>query len=227
MLITILLLYIGPIIVLFLLGIVSIYLTLSEQINGREYLGWAFLGLSLAVFLASAIGRANVDPSGGTFLGLFHIIVLGCIACMQIPLAVELLSRALMPDPSKGLKVTSDHSKAESDSIKGDFKSAVEEYERVIAKDPRDAVAHFELAELYLEKKDYHKAAGMYEEGLAHARKLGREQYSSAHTRVADIYAHHLYDVEAARRHLQAIIKKYPKTVYADYAAESLDKLDS
>ena len=98
---------------------------------------------------------------------------------MQAPLIADLLSPALMPDPSKGLTVTSDHSKAESDSIKGDFVTAVEEYERVIAKDPHDAIAHFELAQLYFEKKDYRKAAGIYEKGLAHAKRLRKEQYAS------------------------------------------------
>ena len=225
MLLTILLFYIGPIVVLLLLGIISIHRAFSERPAGRDNIGRAILGISLGVFLLSVGGWMRTGASGCSLLGL--IFVLGCLAAMQAPLIAELLSEALMPDPSKGLTVTSDHSKAESDSIKGDFKCAVEEYERVIAKDQRDAVAHFELAELYLEKKDYHKAVGMYEEGLAHAKKLRREQYSSAHTRLADIYAHHLYDVEAARRHLQAIMKKYPGTAYADYAAESLDKLDS
>ncbi len=225
MLLTILLFYIGPMIVLFILGMVSMNLTLSGRISGRDNTGRAIMGISLAVFLLSVGGWMRTGASGCSLLGL--VVLLGCLAALQAPLIADFLSEALMPDPSKGLTVKSDHSKAESDTIKGDFAGAVEEYERVIAKDPHDAIAHFELAQLYFEKKDYHKAAGIYEKGLAHAKKLGREQYSSAHTRLAEIYAHHLNDVEAARKHLQAIMKKYPDTPYADYAGESLDKLDS
>jgi tetratricopeptide (TPR) repeat protein len=222
MLFTIVFFYVGPVIVLFGLGVVSLYLTFSDYFSTRRIAGWTFLAISCAIFMTTAAGRAAIDSSAGALL---HIILLGILISMQIPLAVELISQAVIPDPSKGLKVTSDHSEVEAIVVKGDLEKAIIKYEKIIANNSRDVVARFKLAELYYEKGEYLAAAANYERTLASSEKIGTDRHCSTLTRLAEIYYRHLGDVETARRHMQTIMKKYPGTRYAVYATEYLDNL--
>lgn len=226
MLITLILLYFGPILLLLGLGLLSIRLTFSGYFTGRPSRGWTVVGIALAIFLASTAGRSAGGSSAEAMFGiLFHVILLALLLTLQVPLVVELLSQLIVPDPSKGLKLAKTYSEAEKKVAADDLPGAIVEYEKVIAKDSGDVAARLRLAELRYQNKEYRKAVTDYEALLAHPKKLGISQHCSVLTRVSEIYTQHLGDTETARKCIQTIIDKYPNTKYADYAIEHLHNL--
>lgn len=222
MLITIIFLF-GPIIVLFALGVVSIHLTSSGYFPGRARVGWALFGITLAVFFPMAAWRAGTGAAGVG--ALFHILFLSLLLMLQAPLLVELITLAVMPDSSRGLKVLKVHTEAEKKVIQDDLPGAILEYESIIAEDPGDIEARFRLAELRYQNKEYRKSASAYEALLEHKQELDIDRHCSILTRLSEIYAHQLGDVETARAFVQRIVSEYPDTRYAVYARERIDNL--
>jgi len=209
--------------ILLALGGVSIYLAYSGYIPGHTDLGWAFLGVYLIVYLMFAI--AWVSTITGPFSSMFAVVGLALLLALEAPLVVELVSQSVMPDPSKGLKLIEVHTEAERKVAEDDLPGAIAEYEKVIAENPVDVVARFRLAELCYEDHKYHKAVTAYEALLSYTQKLDISQHCSALTRLSEIYAQRLGDVESARRHIQTIIETYPDSKYASYARARLDNL--
>jgi len=226
MLLTLILFYFGPILLLLVLGLLSIRLTLSGYFSGRSNIGWIYLGVCVLIFLVCAGGRSRMGASAGAMFGsLFHVIFLGLLLGLQTPLIIELISQLIVPDPGKGLKLIKTYSEAETKVAADDLTGAIAEYEKVIAKDRGDITARLRLAELRYLNKEYHMAAADYEALLSHANKLDVSQHCSALTRLSDIYAQHLGDTEQARKHISTIVEKHPNTKYADYANERLTNL--
>ena len=210
MLITIIFLF-GPMIVLFVLGVVSIHLTSSGYFPGRARVGWALFGIALAMFFPTATWGAGTG--GGAGVGaLFHIIFLSLLLMMQGPLLIELITLAVMPDPSQGLKLLKVHTEAEKKVIQDDLPGAILEYESIIAEDPGDIEARFRLAELRYQNEEYRKSAAVYEALLGHSQELDMDRHCSILTRLSEIYAHQLGDVETARAFGHRIVSEYPDT---------------
>jgi tetratricopeptide (TPR) repeat protein len=202
---------------------VSIYLAFSGYLPGRTYIGWTFLGFYVTIFLAFAIFWLR--PMQNPFMQFFAALLLGLLLATQGPLVVELISQAVMPDPSKGLKLIKVYTEAEKRVVQDDLPGAIEEYEKVIAEDPDDVTARFRLAELCYQNEEYRKAAMAYEALLAREKGLDVNRHCSALTRLSEIYAQHLGDTKSARKHVQTIIDKYPGTKYAGYAMDWLENL--
>ena len=156
---------------------------------------------------------------------IFHVIFLVLLLALHGPLVAELMTLAVMPDASRGLKLLKIHTEAERKVVDDDLPGAIEEYERIIAEDPADTAARFRLAELCYQNEEHRRAARAYEDILQKVGNLGVDQYCSAVTRLSEIYAYHLGDATTARRHIQSIIQKFPNTKYASYARERLDSL--
>lgn len=220
------LLYIGPVAILLVLGAASIYLTYSGLLSGRTHIGWALLGVAAAVFLTSVVWHSGTGEIGyGTIALVFYIVFLSIFFALQGPLLLELITMTILTDPSKGLKILKVHTVAERKVTEDDLPGAIAEYERIITDDPEDFEARFRLAELCSENEQYAKAAAVYEMLFEHAKDLSTGQHCSALTRLAEIYARHLGDVNAARRYIQTIIETYPDTKYAGYARDRLSTL--
>jgi tetratricopeptide (TPR) repeat protein len=199
----------------------SCYLTYSGFVTGRTHIGWAVVGLYAILFLWFVF-RWLDKTSFNSFLMLALLFFL---PMLEGPLVFDLVTQALTPDPSRGMKLLKAYSAAEGKLSQNDLNGAIIEYEKVLAKDPRDTTARLRLAELCLQKKDYLKAAATYETLFAHARKASKGNRCSTLTTLSEIYAKHLDDPERARKCLQTIIEKYPNTKYSDFAAERLNNL--
>ena len=226
MLLTLILFFFGPILVLLGLGLLSIQLTFSGYIGGRPSVGWTIAGTALAIFLACTAGLSRISSSSEAMFGaLFHIMLLGLLLALQAPLVIELVSQLVVPDPSRGLKLMKSYSEAETRVAAEDLTGAIKEYEKVLSKDSGDVTARLRLAELRCQNGEYRRAAADYEALLAHPKKLGISRHCSALTRLSEIYSQHLDDIENARKHIRTIMDTYPKTKYADYASEHLKTL--
>ncbi len=209
--------------VLLVLDGFSIYLAFSGYLPGRTNVGWIFLGVYLAMYLAFAIGTYKVLAMSVTTI--LYVIVLVFLLVLQGPLVAELVSQSVIPDASRGLKLIKVYTEAERRVAQDDLAGAIVEYEKVIAQDPDDVTARFRLAELCYQNEEYRKAAMAYETLLAREKELDMNRHCSALTRLSEIYAQHLGDIEKARKHVQTIIDKYPGTKYAGYAMDRLDSL--
>ena len=209
--------------ILLVLGGLSIYLSFSDYVPGHTTIGWAILGTYLFFYLLFAIvWLATVhDP----FSSLFAVVGLALLLAVEGPLVLELVSQSVLPDHSKGLKVIQVHTEAERKVTEDDLPGAIAEYEKVIAGNPADIVARFRLAELCCQNKEYRRAIAAYEDLLKSGESLDISQHCSALTRLSEICARQLGDMENARRHIQTIIETYPGTKYADYAVDRLGNL--
>jgi tetratricopeptide (TPR) repeat protein len=219
MLFTLIVFFIGPIVLLIGLGVLSNYLTFSGYFPGNTRIGWTLLGVALAVFLFPLIFMLRSEQAAGVGM-LAHIVFLCLLLALQAPLLAELIT--LIPDRSRGLKVLKVHSEAERRVNDDDLPGAIEEFDRIIAEDPHDLEARFRLAEICCRSNEYRRAATTYEALLKSAKKLEISSHCVALTRLSEIYAQHLGDVGRAREIINTIIEKYPDTKYARYAKERL-----
>jgi len=217
--------FFGAAIVLLALGILSVKLTFSGFFPGREPLGWGLLCISVAAFVAAVSWMSRGDIDLGTIVTLFQVVVLSLLLALQGPLVIELFTLVFLSDPGKGLKLLKVHSEAERKVIEDDLPGAITEYERIVAEDPKDFPAHYRLAELCCENNDYEKAAKAYRAIVSHGSELGASQRCTALTRLSEIYANNLGDIEKARRCIQSIIKEYPETKYAGHASARLENM--
>ncbi|MBI4831529.1 MAG: tetratricopeptide repeat protein [Candidatus Lindowbacteria bacterium] len=210
------------ILALLAISAISLYLTHSGFITGRTTIGWVVVGIYAAVFLTFVfqwLPKVSMNP-------FLNAAILVFLLMPQGPLVFDLLSQAITPHSSGGMRLVKAYSAAEGKLAQGDLKGAIVEYEKVLANDPKDTVARLRLAELCLQSGEYLKAAAAYETMVAQKRRLSMGSRCSALTMLSEIYAKRLGDIERARKCLQMIVKDYPETKYARYAAERLINLE-
>ena len=154
----------------------------------------------------------DMGDAGGLFIAA---ITLALILMTQGPLLFETITQSFVPNSSSGLKLLKVHTEAEKKVIEDDLPGAIAEYESIVAKDPEDLDALYRLAEICCQNHDYAKAAKAYHAIVARGRDLGIGQHCSALTRLSEIYANNLGDIEKARKCIRTIITEYPETKYA------------
>ena len=219
-----------PPILLAILGLLLILsyfayrLSISGILDNYEYIGWIYFGTYLAIYIpfVAAWYRASGEIKGWEIL---YIILLAVIILPLGHLGAELIKVAVMPDLSKGLKLLKVHTEAERKVADDDLPGAIEEYEKVLAKDSSDIAARLRMADLCNEAKQYEKAAAVFEILLKKPQGLGVDQHCSVLTRLSEIYARQLGEYEKARGAVQVIIDKYPDTEYANFAKDRLSNL--
>jgi tetratricopeptide (TPR) repeat protein len=209
---------------LVIMGYFAYRLSVSGILDKYEYLGWIYFGGYLLIYIpfVAAWFRAKGEVTGWEIL---HIILLAILVLPLGHLGAELIKITVMPDPSKGLKLLKVHSEAERKVVEDDLPGAIEEYEKVLAKDSSDIAARLRMADLCNEAKQYEKAAAAYEVLLRKPQGLGVDQHCSVLTRLSEIYARQLGEYEKAREVVQLIIDKYPDTEYAKFAKDRLSNL--
>ena len=219
-----------PPILLVILGLLLILSVLAYQLansgilDNYEYIGWIYFGVYLAIYIpfVAAWYRASGDIKGWEIL---YVILLAVLILPLGHLGAELIKVAVMPNLSKGLKLLKVHTAAERKVAEDDLPGAIEEYEKVLAKDSSDIAARLRMADLCNEAKQYEKAAATFEILLKKPQGLGVDQHCSVLTRLSEIYARHLGEYEKARGAVQVIIDKYPDTEYANFAKDRLANL--
>jgi tetratricopeptide (TPR) repeat protein len=202
----------------------AVRLANSGIVQGYEYVGWAYLGAYMVVYIpfVAAWFRATGDISG---MEILYIIMFAVLIIPVGILGAELAAQALVPDSSKGLKLLKVNSAAERKVAEDDLPGAIAEYESALAKDPNDVAARLRMADLCQEAKEYEKAATAYEALAGKPRGLNVGQRCSVLTQLSEIYARHLGQMEKAREAVQKIIDLYPDTDYAKFAGERLKNL--
>jgi len=218
-----------PVLLLIFLGLLimsagAYRLSISGILDSNEYIGWIYLGAYLVIYIpfVAAWYRATGEVQGWEIL---YIILLAVLIVPVGHLGAELVKLAILPDPSRGLKLLRVHSDAEKKVAQDDLPGAIEEYEKVLAKRPSDIAARLRMADLCNEAKQYEKAASAYEVLVKKPKGLGVDQHCSVLTRLSEIYARHLGEHEKARATVQMIIDKYPDSEYAGFAKERLANL--
>jgi hypothetical protein len=99
------------ILILIVLAVASIQLAFSGSLQGREYLGWILLIIFGVVAYESVAIWMSRHP--GPISKLATGIVGALLFATQAPLLVELISQAVLPDRSKGLRLLKVHTEAE------------------------------------------------------------------------------------------------------------------
>jgi tetratricopeptide (TPR) repeat protein len=209
---------------LFIMSIFAYRLSVSGILESYEYIGWIYFGVYIAIYIpfVAAWYQATGEVKGWE---IFYIILLGALILPLGHLGAELLKIAVMPDLSKGLKLLKVHTAAERKVAEDDLPGAIEEYEKVLAKNSSDIAARLRMADLCNEAKQYEKAAAAYEILVKKPQGLGVDQHCSVLTRLSEIYARDLGEYEKARGTVQVIIDKYPDTDYAKFAKDRLSNL--
>ena len=210
--------------ILVVLSYLAVRLANSGIVVGRDYVGWAYLGAYMMIYIpfVAAWFRAAGDVTGWEIL---YIILFTVLIIPVGILAAELAAQALVPDPSRGLKLLTVHSAAEKKVTEDDLPGAIAEYESALAKHPNDVAARLRMAALCQEAKEYEKAAAAYETLAGKPRDLNMDQRCSVLTQLSEIYARHLGQMEKARGAVQKIIDLYPDTDYSKFAKERLENL--
>ena len=218
-----------PIALLLTLGLLIVLTILSLKLSGSgilaayPYIGWTYLLVYMLIYIPFvAAWHMHFELS---VLTLPYIIMLIALIYPLCVLGAELASLALVPDPSKGLKLLKVYSAAEKKVAEDDLPGAIEEYEAVIARHPNDIAPRLRMADLCHEAKQYERAAAAYEKLAGKPQGLNVDQHCSVLTRLSEIYARHLGQLEKARETVQEIIERYPDTDYAKFAKERLNNL--
>jgi tetratricopeptide (TPR) repeat protein len=207
-------------ILLIALCVLSIRLAYSGDVAGQTWKGWILL-LFILVLTIEVIGTwiyLNPDPFNTLFAGLFGALIFGS----QCPLLLELIGQTVAALRTKNLKIIEVYSEAEALAAQNDLPGAIREYQRIVAEKPEDLDPLFRMADLMYQNGDHLKSAGAYQRILEHPQELGVERHCATLTRLSELYANQLGDVEKARGFVRTIIKEHPDTRYAKYAASRL-----
>ena len=208
---------------LFVMTIVSLKLAGSGILAAYPYIGWAYLLLYMLIYIPFvAAWHTHFELS---VLTLPYILIFIALIYPLCVLGAELVSLAVIPDPSRGLKVIKVYSAAERKVAEDDLPGAILEYESIIAGAPGDVAARLRMADLCREAKEYEKAVTAYELLAGKPRGLNVDQHCSVLTQLSEIYARHLGQTEKAREAVRQIIERYPDTDYAKFAKERLGNL--
>lgn len=213
-------LFIVLLIPLIALVFVSLQLAFSANLAGRLHVGWILLA-AVCVLTYELVARwmaMSPGPTSKLMAGLVGALLFGS----QAPLLIELVTHTFLSGRSKGLKLLEVHSEAERLAAQDDLPDAIKEYERIIAQNPEDVDSQSRLADLLYQNGEYRKSAETYQGMLEHAHELGADRHCSILTRLSELYANHLGDIEKARRYVRTIIREYPDTRYAGYARSRL-----
>jgi len=207
--------------------IISLWFAFSGWVERYTILGWVFLAVFSAVYISfcKVWFATLVDSISGIMISLLSVVLSGLILATQGPLLLELISRSVLPDPSRGLKLLKVHTEAERKVAEDDLPGAIEEYQKIIAKDPDDITARFRMADLCYQNKDYRKAVEAYRALAELNEKLDLSQQCSALMRLSEIHAGNLGDLRGARKYLEKIIEEHPDTKFSEYATNRLDIL--
>ena len=215
-------LYMSGLLLLLLMG-TSLWFAFSGNVEDHSQLGWLLLGAFAAAFLFFFISlfRIVVDPR------VLYISVIGSVLILmtQGPLLFELLSRSFFSNSAGNLTLMKSYSIPERMVSEDDISGAIAEYEKLIREDPADIVARFRIADLYCRTTKYEKAVQAYETLVSLKGKLDVNQHCSALMRLSEISAQQLADIASARQYLERIIREYPESRMAGYAAERLKTL--
>jgi tetratricopeptide (TPR) repeat protein len=195
----------------------------------RALLAAALLWLAIVFMHQAQRQQSNTTADGTRVILLFTgmvatgLVAAGLIVSSVLPKVGEGVGNMLFNPNDKAEEHPHHH--AITAMARGDYRKAVQEYERIIEKDPEDTLAYSEASRVLCDKlHDCAAAAALLEGALD--REWAPEDAAFISLRLADVYWHHQNDPSRARELLLQIMETVPDTKSAATAAHKLHELD-
>ncbi len=188
-------------------------------------LGW----LAFNLFGQARVASAQEDVDGTQVILLFGgVVLVGAVAggLFVVSFLPEIGDRIgeYFFNPNEKYE-ENPHAKALGYVARGDYRGAIEEYQRSWEKNPTDTLALSEITHLYCDKlHDPAPAAAILEGALN--REWATEDAAFISSRLVDVYWTHLRDGNRARVLLQEVVETLPNTKYAANANHRLQEID-
>ena len=208
-----------------IVGAFSFKAEMSDSTNIQPSMGCVGVIVLAAVIPAMfslLVGALRSDP----FVLLAAVVLTGlAVAVLYTPFIAGVCSsffeRLLFPSAGEVRKT---YDIAEKLTSEGRYTEAVAEYEKVIEEDPEDVDARLLLGDVQCKMDQYELAARTFADALE--LDLPPEQWCHIANRLADILALKMGEPHEAVRMLNRIAKKYPKTKFARYARERIERIE-
>ena len=120
-----------------------------------------------------------------------------------------------------GLTVECDFSKAKALERGGDVAGAIAQYRRYYREDPGNSQALFAIGRLQAQEQDFNGAADTYRQIVGKFRE-DDEVWARASFQLAELLENNLHEKSAAHSLMRQILKRAPRTRYADFARSRL-----
>lgn len=189
----------------------------------------ALIWLEVILYL-EALKLRNAETADGTkvflvFLAIIFIaIVIGAIVATAIIPAIGDAVGSFFFNPNQEIE-RGPYADAMACVAKGDYGEAIEEYKKVIGRDPADTHAASEIVHLYCDKLVNPNAAEQFlEETLQ--KEWPPEQGAFFASRLVDVYWNYKHDSVSARHILMQIAETMPETKHAANAMHRLHEIE-
>lgn len=191
----------------------------------------AVLGWLMTVLLRHAHATqsgVSSDPSKMVFyyLGIVGLgLVIGCVVAWSLLPAIGDQVGSYFYNPATEIE-KNPHQKAMAKMAGGDFQGAVDEYARVLEKDPADTHAISEMVRIYCDKLHQPEPAAALLEQVIGQEHWSNDQLAFLGERLVDVYWLHQGDALRARAILLQLAEQMPETKHAANALHRLHEID-
>ena len=171
----------------------------------------------------------NFVKGAGDGMQLVFMIVMGLVGGILavkfvIPWLGDAMSEAVF---SSGEKVEQDEmTKAAASIAKGDYKGAIDHYEKMLDDKPDDPFPVAEIAKVYAERLHDPQAALKALEEHLQSKDWPVDDAAFIMFRIADIHLNHRHDFETARDMLEQIIGNFPNTRHSANAHHRMSEVE-
>jgi hypothetical protein len=188
-----------------------------------------FAVLACVCFHQARIAQNADPPDSGKVVMLFVAVVTlavvggGIFAFTVLPAIAETAGNVFY-SPGEEIE-KSPHDEARAKVAQGDFDGAIEEFRKVVEKDPTDTFALAEISRIYCEKLHQpDQGAAVFEEALQNEWPPDAAAFIA--NRLADVYWKNLNEPLRAREVLVQIAETMPDTRHAQNALHKLQEID-
>jgi len=171
----------------------------------------------------------NFIKEAGDGVKLVMVIVLGLTGGLLavkflLPWLGDLMGEAVF---SSGEKVEQDHmTKAAARIAQGDYKGAIEQYEKMLEDKPDDPFPVAEIAKVYAERLHDSQAALTALEEHLQSKDWPVDDAAFIMFRIADVHLTHRHDYETSRDMLEQIIGNFPNTRHSANAHHRMSEIE-
>lgn len=183
--------------------------------------------VALVLLVVALLWNFVKDASDG--MKLVFVVVMGLTGGLLavkyvIPWFGDLMGEAVF---SSGEQVEQDHmTKAAARIAQGDYKGAIEHYEKMLEDKPDDPFPVAEIAKVHAERlHDPQSALQALEEHLQ-SKDWPVDDAAFIMFRIADVHLTHRHDLDAARDMLEQIIGNFPSTRHSANAHHRMSEVD-
>ena len=183
--------------------------------------------VTLALLVIALIWSFFKEAGDGTKLVM--VIVLGLTGGLLavkyvIPMLGDAMSEAVF---SSGEQVEQDEmTKAAAKIAQGDYKGAIEHYEKMLEDKPDDPFPVAEIAKVYAERLRNPQAALKALEEHLQSKDWPVDDAAFIMFRIADVHLTHRHDYETARDMLEQIISNFPNTRHSANAHHRMSEIE-